>query len=77
MTAQLYGTDWCGYCARAKSLLEKNGIEFEEHLVDEDISLEALSEKIGKRVATVPQIFLEGEYIGGYSELQARLTPAQ
>lgn len=74
MTAQLYGTDWCGYCAKAKSLLRKHGIEFEEHLVDEDISFEELSEKIGRRVTTVPQIFLEGEYIGGYSELLARLA---
>jgi glutaredoxin len=74
MKAELYGTDWCGYCRRAKSLLKSKGIEVDEFLVDEDISLDALAEKIGKPASTVPQIFLDGEYIGGYSELVRRLA---
>jgi glutaredoxin len=73
MIAEVYGSSWCGYCRRAKSLLEARGIEYEEFLVDEDISREELSSKIGKPVLTVPQIFLDGEHIGGYTELAARL----
>ena len=76
MTAELFGTDWCGYCARAKKLLAASGIAYDERIVDEDISIEALSERVGKPVKTVPQIFLDGEYIGGFAELQARLNPA-
>ena len=73
MTAAVYGTRSCGYCHRAKSLLEAKGIEYEEFVVGEDISMEALSDKIGKPARTVPQIFLDGEYIGGYTELAGRL----
>ena len=73
MTAEVYGTQSCGYCRRAKSLLKAKGIEYQEFIVGEDISPEALSSKIGKPALTVPQIFLDGEYIGGYTELAGRL----
>ena len=73
MTAEVYGTQSCGFCSRAKSLLEAKGIEYQEFIVGEDISAEALSEKIGKPALTVPQIFLDGEHIGGYTELAGRL----
>ncbi len=73
MKARVYTTDWCGYCARARDVLTRNGIEFEEFLVDEDVSFEELSGLVGKEVATVPQIFFDDEYIGGYTELVARL----
>ncbi len=73
MTAEVYGSSWCGYCRRAKSLLKARGIEFQEFIVEEDISRDELSTKIGKPALTVPQIFLDGEYIGGYTELAARL----
>jgi glutaredoxin 1 len=73
MTAEVYGTQACGYCRRAKSLLKARGIEYQEFIVGEDISSETLSSKIGKPALTVPQIFLDGEYIGGYTELAGRL----
>ena len=73
MTAEVYGTHSCGYCRRAKSLLKAKGVEYQEFIVGEDISSDALSSKIGKPALTVPQIFLDGEYIGGYTELAARL----
>jgi glutaredoxin 3 len=73
MTAEIYGTHSCGYCRRAKSLLKAKGIEYQEFIVGRDISAEALSGKIGKPALTVPQIFLDGEYIGGFMELAGRL----
>lgn len=73
MTAEVYGTQACGYCRRAKSLLKARGIEYQEFIVGEDISSETLSSKIGKPALTVPQIFLDGEYIGGYTELAGKL----
>lgn len=73
MTAEVYGTQACGYCRRAKSLLKAKGIEYQEFIVGEDISSEALSSKIGKPALTVPQIFLDGEHIGGYTELAGKL----
>ncbi len=73
MTAEVYGTRSCGYCGRAKSMLKAKGIEYRKMIVGEDISAEAFSGKIGKPALTVPQIFLDGEYIGGYTELAGRL----
>ena len=73
MRAEVYGAHYCGYCRRAKSLLRAKGIEYREFIVGEDISTEELSSKIRKPALTVPQIFLDGEYIGGYMELAGRL----
>jgi glutaredoxin len=73
MTAEVYGSPTCGYCRRAKSLLEAKGIPYREFIVGEDISGEELTKKIGKPALTVPQIFLDGEYIGGYTALVGRL----
>lgn len=76
MNAVIYGTDWCAYCRRAKSLLDSKGIAYQEHIIGEDVAVEEVSEKVGKQVSTVPQIFLDGKYIGGYSELARHLEEA-
>ena len=73
MTAEVYGSSACGYCRRAKTLLKAKGIEYREFIIGEDISDEELSKKIGKPALTVPQIFLDGEYVGGYTDLVSRL----
>jgi glutaredoxin 3 len=65
---QMYTTAWCGYCVRAKALLEQRGLEFDEIRVDEDPDFRAiLLERFGGW--TVPQIVIDGKPIGGYSEL--------
>ncbi|MGH3033167.1 MAG: glutaredoxin 3 [Gaiellaceae bacterium] len=67
---QMYTTDWCGYCHRAKALLEKRGLEFEEIHMDGDPAFRAkLLDLTGRW--TVPQIFVDGRPIGGYMELWA------
>jgi glutaredoxin 3 len=65
---QIYTTRWCGYCARAKMLLDDRGIEYEEIALDDDPAFRRrLHELTGSW--TVPQILLDGEPIGGYAEL--------
>ena len=65
---QLYTTRWCGYCVRAKALLESRGLEFEEINLDDDPAFRrTLQEVTGGW--TVPQILIDGEPIGGYAEL--------
>ncbi len=65
---QMYTTAWCGFCVRAKTLLEQRGLDFEEIRVDTDPNFRAkLEEMTGGW--TVPQIVIDGEPIGGYSEL--------
>ena len=65
---QLYTTAWCGYCVRAKALLEAKGVEFDEINLDDDPHFrQTLLDLTGSW--TVPQIFIDGRPIGGYTEL--------
>jgi len=64
----VYSTDWCGYCERAKRLLDDRGIEYEEVAIDEQPDFRSkLLELTGGW--TVPQIVIDGKPIGGYLEL--------
>jgi glutaredoxin 3 len=65
---QIYTTRWCGYCVRAKALLDGRGIPYEEIALDEDARLrDRLFELTGSW--TVPQIVVDGRPIGGFTEL--------
>ena len=67
---RMYSTTWCGYCIRAKVLLERRGLEYEEILMDDDPAFrQKLLELTGRW--TVPQIFIDDRPIGGYTELWA------
>ena len=64
----IYTTRWCGYCVRAKALLDTKGIEYEEISLDDDPAFRRnLQELTGGW--TVPQILIDGTPIGGYTEL--------
>jgi glutaredoxin 3 len=65
---EIYTTRWCGYCVRAKALLEDRGIEYEEIALDDD---PAFRQRVHDLTGgwTVPQILIDDEPIGGYSEL--------
>ena len=65
---RVYSTRWCGYCVRAKALLESRGIEYEEISLDDD---PAFRQKLFDLTGawTVPQILIDGRPIGGYTEL--------
>ena len=64
----MYSTTWCGYCVRAKALLERRGLEYEEIVMDDDPAFrQKLLEMTGRW--TVPQIFIDDVAIGGYTEL--------
>lgn len=67
----IYTRQFCGYCARAKSLLDAKGVEYKEN--DATHSQELRQEMIGKANgrATFPQIFIDGEHVGGCDELHA------
>ena len=67
----IYTTPFCPYCARAKALLQRKGIAFQEIdvMMDSDKRHEMVQRAEGRR--TVPQIFIDGEGIGGSDELHA------
>jgi glutaredoxin 3 len=64
----MYTTQWCGYCVRAKALLDGRKLEYDEILLDEDPNFrQKLHDLTGGW--TVPQILIDGEPIGGFTEL--------
>ena len=70
MNVRVYTKSNCPYCVRAKALLTKKGIAFEEIDVEKDDSLRTwLVEKTGQR--TVPQIFIGERSLGGFSDVDA------
>jgi glutaredoxin 3 len=63
----------CPFCDQAKALLTQKGIAFEERKIGDGYSKEDLLEAV-PNARTVPQIFLDGELVGGFTELKARLN---
>lgn len=71
--AVIYTVDYCPYCIKAKKLLNEKKIEFEDH----DITANEVEgrKKLGEMInsesrVSVPQIFINGKHIGGYSDLK-------
>jgi len=70
MKATVWSKQHCPFCDQAKALLTRRGIEFEERKIGEGYTREQLLEAVpGAR--TVPQIFLDNNLIGGFTELKA------
>ncbi len=66
----MYVTGWCPYCQRARGLMTRKGLTFEEINVDDDMKLrEEMIARSGRR--TVPQIFVGDRHVGGCDELFA------
>jgi glutaredoxin 3 len=67
---QVYTTNYCGFCVRAKALLSRLNIAFDEIDVSEDADKrDWLVNASGQR--TVPQVFIDGRSVGGFVELAA------
>jgi glutaredoxin 3 len=63
----------CSYCDQAKALLTQQGIEFEERKIGDGWTKEDLLEAV-PTARTVPQIFINEQLIGGFTELRKYLT---
>lgn len=68
---EIYSTMWCGYCARARALLQRKGVGFEEIDIDVDSAKRGEMVKRANGRRTVPQIFIDGVHVGGSDELAA------
>ncbi len=69
-TVKVYTKKVCPYCVRAKALLDRKGVAYEEIDAEHDEALRAwLVEATGQR--TVPQIFVDGRSLGGFSDVDA------
>jgi glutaredoxin 3 len=70
-TVEIYTRDFCPYCSRAKALLEQKGVDFTEY----DVGMGGpkkveMIDRAGGR-STVPQIFIDGQHIGGCDDMVA------
>lgn len=68
---EIYSTTYCPYCTRAKALMDAKDLDYTEiDVTGDDAARLALVEKSGGR-KTVPQIFINGQSVGGYDDLRA------
>jgi glutaredoxin 3 len=72
MKAIVWSKPSCPFCDQAKALLTLKGIEYEERNLAEGWTKEQLLEAV-PTARSVPQIFLDEEHVGGFTELKARL----
>lgn len=75
-TAEIYTKPTCPWCIKAKQLLKTNGITFIERIIGVDgVKKEDIEARIGNGavVKTVPQIFVDGNYVGGCTDLMKLL----
>lgn len=65
----IYGKANCGFCTKAKDLVTKRHLQYEYKDVGLAPIMEELLERSTERPRSVPQIWVNNEYVGGYSEL--------
>jgi glutaredoxin 3 len=67
----MYSKTWCGFCVRARGLLQTKGVTIEEYVIDGGgAKREEMIQRSNGRT-TVPQIFIDGRHIGGCNDLFA------
>ena len=72
MKAVVWSKPACPFCVKAKNLLKNKGIEYEEKNIAEGYKIEDLLALV-PNARTMPQIWLDGEHLGGYNQLEAKL----
>jgi len=72
-TAIVWSKYNCTFCDQAKALLKQHNIPFEERKIGDGYTREELLEAV-PNARTVPQIFINGKLVGGFTELRAHLN---
>ena len=72
MKAVVWSKPACPFCVKAKNLLKNKGIEYEEKNIAEGYNIQDLLELV-PNAKTMPQIWLDGQHLGGYDQLEAKL----
>jgi glutaredoxin 3 len=65
----IYSTDYCPYCRRAEAFLKDKGVPFTSVDVTHDPEMREKLVEMTQGLKTVPQIFIDGRSIGGYSDM--------
>ena len=73
MKAVVWSKPGCPQCVSAKQLLKTKGIEYEEKNIAQGYNIQDLLELV-PNAKTMPQIWLDEQHIGGFSDLQKKLS---
>lgn len=68
---EIYTWSWCPFCQRAKTLLDRKGVDYTEYCIDGD---DAARDKMAQRAKgrrSLPQIFIDNVHVGGCDDLHA------
>ncbi|MDA8251990.1 MAG: glutaredoxin 3 [Rhodospirillales bacterium] len=68
---EIYTQPWCPYCARARALLERKGVDYTEIDAPHGTPERAESIRRAGGITSVPQVFIDGRHVGGSDELIA------
>lgn len=74
MKIVVYSKSACPQCDSAKMLLKNRALEFEEIRIDDEAQRQAFFETCGPSVRQMPQVFINGQRVGGLAGLQAALA---
>ena len=82
MKIEIYGRDHCPYCVNAKKAFQSAGYKYTEHTIGKGHTKEDVQKRVDALgipvvISTVPQIFIDDEYIGGYTDLVKRFEWAK
>lgn len=69
LKVEIYSSHYCGYCVRAKALLDRKAVPYVEYYIDDQPELRPTMVERAGGSRSVPQIFINDRHIGGYSEL--------
>ncbi len=77
MKVEIYGASWCHFCKEAVKLCKSNNIQYDYIDVDEGSNLTGLEERMGGKVRSIPQIYMNNELVpNGYNGLRQELAKA-
>lgn len=69
LKVEIYSSHHCGYCVRAKMLLDRKGVPYVEYLIDDQPELRPIMVERTGGSRSVPQIFINDRHIGGCDDL--------
>lgn len=70
-TIEIYTKTYCGFCWRARALLDSKGVAYQEYVIDGGGPRREEMIRRANGRTTVPQIFIDGRHVGGCNELLA------
>ena len=75
MEAKMYSTSRCSWCDRVAKMLEENEVIVEKIDISGDKTLmKEMQKAAGKKVTSVPQVIIDGKFVGGYTEVERFLN---